>query len=195
MSDYSNITKQIRGSEKARVEAIKKLANDKELYSKIESYILKNSGSKADVLPIVDDAIIVFVKKILNNKTFSLDSHPHAYLMTVSKNLWFNELRKQKRRLTEELDDTVQREDDSHNQEKMIITSEIYNKLRDVLGLLGKNCKEVLLLWGAGFKMHEIADKLGYKDERVVRKKKSICFSQLTNYLNDNPGIKDLLRP
>lgn len=195
MSDYANITQRIRGSAESRTKAIQDLAKDKDLYKKIESHILKNSGSKADVLAVVDDAIIVFVKKILNDKSFKLESHPHAYLMSVSRNLWLNELRKRKRHGTEELGDNIQQKEEAENQETLIITEEIYDKLRDVLDLLGKNCKEVLLLWGAGYKMAEIAVELGYKDDRVARKKKSICFKQLTDYLEDNPGIKDLLRP
>ena len=42
--------------------------------------------------------------------------------------------------------------------------------------------------------MSEIAEKLGYKSEGVVRKKKSECMKELLTFLNGNPQIKEALR-
>ena len=66
--------------------------------------------------------------------------------------------------------------------------------LHSLLETLGKNCKEVLLLWGNGYKMRDIADIIGYKSEEMAKKKKYQCFKTLLIYLEQNPEIKKSLR-
>jgi len=195
MTEYSNIIQRIRESERSRQNVTEKLATDDVLFAKIKSHILKNSGNDNDALSIFDDAIISFIKKAMYDKSFKLDTHVHAYLFGTAKNMWYNELRKMKRSGTNELIENIHDQADESNQESIMINKDNYDTLKQVLELLGTKCKEVLLLWAGGYKMTEIAELVGYKDERVARKTKSLCFSKLTNYLNDNPTIKGMLEP
>lgn len=55
-----------------------------------------------------------------------------------------------------------------------ILSEEKRTLLLNVLSHIGKNCKEVLMYWANGYAMDEIAQKLNYKSEGMVRKKERL---------------------
>lgn len=194
MSDYVDIICRIRDSGMERKLIIEALAKDKKLKAKTFSYILQNQGSREDALSIFHDSIIFFVKKAFTQTDFELSSHVHAYLLGIAKNMWRNQLRKKNRVATYELRENQDEIEGGENQEELWLTKDRYEVLKEVLSLLGRKCKEVLMYWASGYKMEVIADLLDYKTSAVARKKKSVCFKELTEIIKDRPDIKRMLQ-
>lgn len=184
----------IRGNENERRKAITFLAKDKNLKNKIFAYVVKNSGDKQDAEMVFDDMIVAFIKVIFNNPSFELSTHLHGYLMGVAKFTWMNILRKKKRNVTVDIEDVhiPGLQEESHLE--LMIKGEKGKLISKILDRMKVRCKEVLMYWSGGFKMTEIAEKLGYKSEGVARKKKSECMKELLTFLNGNPEIKEALR-
>jgi len=194
MRDYVDIICRIRNSGMERKLIIEALAKDKKLKAKTFSYILQNQGSREDALSIFHDSIIFFVKKAFTQTDFELSSHVHAYLLGIAKNMWRNQLRKKNRDATYELRENKDEIDGDENQEELWLTKDRYELLKEVLNLLGRKCKEVLMYWASGYKMEVIADLLDYKTSAVARKKKRVCFKELTEIIKDRPDIKRMLQ-
>jgi RNA polymerase sigma factor (sigma-70 family) len=192
--DPLNIIDKIRSNETSRNSAIRSLVNDSVLRQKIKAYIVNNSGDASDAETIFHDSIVTFVKTIFSNRDFELTVHLHGYMVGVARNLWMNALRKKKRNVTVPIEH-VSNNEEGENHFKLLLKGERGRILRMVLDVMKKNCKDVLMLWASGYKMQEISERLNYKTEGVVRKKKSECMKELYNYLSENPHIKERIRP
>ena len=192
--DTVKIIDKIRGNESNRNSAVRELVRDSILKNKIKAYVVNNSGDVIDAETIFHDAIVTFVKKVFTQRDFQLTSHLHGYLVGVARNLWMNALRKKKRNVTVPIDHASNTDDGGDNM-KLLLKGERGKILQLVLNEMRKNCKDVLMYWASGFKMQEISEKLSYKSEAVVRKKKSECMKELYNYLSENPHIKERIRP
>lgn len=184
----------IRGTESTRNEAIRSLVRDSVLRQKIKAYIVNNSGDMVDAETIFHDAIVTFVKTVFTKQDFELSVHLHGYLLGVVRNLWMNTLRKKKRNVTVPLEHASGKEEQEDNM-GLLLKGERGAILQLVLNEMKKKCKDVLMLWASGYKMKEISEKLGYKSEGVVRKKKSECMKEIYTYLRENPHIKERIRP
>lgn len=191
--DHSVLIKMIRGDKASRSQAIKSIANDTLLKNKVIALVRNNSGDSTDGETIFHDAIVTMVKTIFTKPDYEISTHLHAYMLGVARNLWMNELRKRGRHQTAPLEYAENQPSDS-DQVKLLMTGERSKVLRAVLKQMKVNCKDVLLHWSAGFSMKEIAVKLGYKTEGVVRKKKSECMKELYAYLGNNQHIVERLR-
>ena len=188
------IVDNIRKNESSRNFAIRNLVRDSVLRQKIKAYILNNSGDVTDAETIFHDAIVTFVKTVFSKEDFKLTVHLHGYLSGVARNLWMNALRKKKRHGTVSIDHASNTEAGEDNM-KLLLKDERGKIIQLVLDEMRKNCKAVLMHWASGFKMDEIATKLGYKSGSVVKKKKSECMKELYSYLRENPHIKERIRP
>ena len=188
------ILKRIRKNESSRNEVIRELVRDSELKQKIKSYILNNSGDAADAETVFHDAIVAFVKTVFTRRDFELTSNLHSYFIGMARNIWMNELRKKKRNATVSIDQ-VSKTEVGGNHEKLLLKGERGRILQMILERMRKNCKNVLMFWAAGFKMEEIAIKMGYKNGGVAKKKKSVCMKELYGYLSKKPHIKERIRP
>lgn len=192
--DPIDLVDDIREGASSRHGAVRSLVNDAELRQKIRSYILNNSGDATEAETVFHDTIVAFVKTVFTKQDFVLTSHVHGYLLGTARNIWMNALRKKKRNATVPIDKASQMDDGDDNI-KLLLKGERGRILQLVLDQMRKNCKDVLMNWAAGFKMKEIASKLGYKNEAVAKKKKSECMKELYNYLSENPHIKERIRP
>jgi len=195
VSDQTELIDMIRKNESSRRTAIRQLVNDKQLKNKILSYIKNNSGDQTDGETIFHDAIVTFVKTVFTKRDYKITSHLHGYLLGVARNLWMNELRKKGKHKSDPLEYAENTPSDNDDQVGLIMKGERSKVLKAVLNQMAKNCKDVLLLWSAGYKMTEIAQKLNYKTEGVARKKKSNCMKELYAYLGQNPHIIERIRP
>ena len=65
-------------------------------YGFVENYICKNNGTKEDAQDIFQETLIVFLEK-LKKEDFYLTATLKTYIVAISKNLWLNMLRKNKK--------------------------------------------------------------------------------------------------
>jgi RNA polymerase sigma factor (sigma-70 family) len=65
-------------------------------YGFVENYVCKNKGTKEDAQDIFQETLIVFLEK-LKKEDFYLTASLKTYIIAISKNMWLNSLRKNKK--------------------------------------------------------------------------------------------------
>ena len=157
-----------------------------EIYPKVKSYILANSGTEDDAFDIFQDAVVALCKQISCGRYDS--KHELAgFLFSVSRNLWINKVKKESRqvRMVEnyEISDSYDYSDD-------IVTKEKANALKIITNMLGAKCFE-LLKHSVFHKAssEEIIEKMGFATANAVKTQKYKCKQQEFSFQKNSNGI------
>ncbi len=188
----SEMINSIRSGTAGRDRIIAQLYDDQHLQNTIKKILRVGNGSEEDFRSILSFTLVQFLKTVMKNKELTINGSLNNYLAGIARNLWVQELRK-RNKLPRELPEDFNLKDETPSVDLRLIEEERSENLDKVLSKLGKNCKEVLMLWASNFKMAEIATQLNYKSEGMVRKKKYNCMKELSNYLEEHPQLKNLL--
>ncbi len=175
----------------ARQQAIKAIYNMGNLREKVVWYVQQNSGNRDDGQDIFHEGIIVLDRNIREQK-FRGDSSLSLYLYAICRFLWMNQLRKNQK--VELQEDHVRM--DAPNEETpeiALISQERQTLFRNILGLLGDKCRQVLEMWQLSYSMEEIAEKMGLSSEKMARKSKYRCMQSLIDLVKGQPDWKELL--
>lgn len=191
--DIALLVSKIRSGKTGRDEVLVSLYHDEELRNKINQIARKFSDQKIDLDLIFNTTLMQFVKTVVNNKDFAIQSSLYSYMSGIAKYTILNELKKSNQLRTEDIDDQYNIQDD-HTPESLIINQSKVDQLNELLKKLGRNCKEVLMHWANGYSMKEIAAMMNYKSDMMAKKKKYKCFKELLQYLEKHPEIKNVLR-
>lgn len=182
-------------SDSTLVEAIKNKNNLNEavlhLYREhaavARSFIMGRGGSEQDADDIFQETVISFIDTVQKEK-FRFESGIRTFLISISKNLWLNELRKRQRSDNREKIFETSREQEDAGVSEAIGDRELKQQLQKMLDGLGKSCRKILILfYYENLPMKEIVSHLHYENEQVVRNKKYKCLQQLTEMLKENP--------
>lgn len=189
--------------DKEIIEAIKNRTNleqaVKELYSlsfdTVASFIRKNSGNQEDAEDFFQEAIIVFIDLVQNNR-FRGESKIKTFMYAIVRNLWFNELKRRKKVMFNDPVDSIHLEiEDQNNIQQAIQKDEAHKRVIDFLDQIGVNCKKILLLfYYEEMPMRDIYLKMGYESEQVARNMKYKCMKKLHLLLDDNEATKSSLK-
>ena len=163
----------------------------KKFVPKVIHYIRNNSGDEDQAQDVVQEVLIVLFDQA-KAKKLTLTCPFDAYFFLLCKRRWLNELKKTSNKgVTLDEDFTSNREatDDMAAQTELF---ESQQHLFDTMfQKLGEKCQEVLKLSFSLKSMEEVAQKLnvtyGY-----VRKKKSLCTGQLTQWIQESSHFKTL---
>lgn len=163
----------------------------KKFVPKVVFYIKNNSGDQDHAQDVVQEIMILLFNQA-KNKTLELTCPFDAYFFLLCKRKWLNELKK-----TSNKGVTIYEDVGSINEcgVELVEQTEQFNEkqqLFDAMFLkLGDKCQELLKLSFTIKSMEEVAEKLnvtyGY-----VRKKKSLCIGQLTQWIQENNNFKSL---
>ncbi|WP_456312720.1 RNA polymerase sigma factor [Pseudomonas shirazensis] len=163
----------------------------KKFVPKVVFYIKNNSGDQDQAQDIVQEIMILLFNQAKAN-TLQLTCPFEAYFFLLCKRKWLNELKK-----TSNKGVTITEDVGSINESglELVEQTEQFNEkqqLFDAMFLkLGDKCQELLKLSFSIKSMEEVAEKLnvtyGY-----VRKKKSLCIGQLTQWIQENNNFKSL---
>jgi len=157
-------------------------------YRYLERYILQNSGNEDDAADTIQEAFLVFIKLIENNK-FRQESSIKSFLYSITKNLWITELRKRK--------SMARRNELYVNDEKMevadishaIIKNESHKIIMDIFAEIGQKCKSILYrFYYEELPMKEIMSLEGFSNEQVLRNKKHKCLKGLIEKIQSDPS-------
>jgi len=163
----------------------------KKFVPKVVAYIKNNSGDEDQAQDVVQEIMILLFNQAKAN-ALQLTCPFDAYFFLLCKRKWLNELKK-----TANKGVTINEDLASINEstQEMITQTEIFDEKQQLFDTmfqkLGDKCKE-LLQWSFTLKtMEEVAEKLqvtyGY-----VRKKKSLCVGQLTQWIQEAQIYKSL---
>jgi RNA polymerase sigma factor (sigma-70 family) len=163
----------------------------KKFVPKVVSYIRNNSGDNDQAQDVVQEVLIVLFNHA-KAKKLQLTCPFDAYFFLLCKRKWLNEIKKSSNKGV-----TLDEEKTSNNEltEEMVLETEVFDEKQQLFDTmfqkLGDKCQELLKLSFAIKSMEEVAEKLnvtyGY-----VRKKKSLCVGQLTQWIQETNRFKSL---
>lgn len=153
--------------------------------------ILKNGGTNDDVDSAFAEVAIPFENRILN-RNLPLPDNFSNYLQICIYNCWTKSKIKATKFSFENIEILHMSDDifltDNYN------NTELTNIVDFVLNSMSEKCKKILTLFSEGYKMAEIALAMGYRDDLKAKKEKYLCQIKLTEFLNQNPQISELLK-
>jgi len=191
---YEDLVAAMKGSKTERELAIRQLAADKTLQSKVRAMVIAKGGNGEDATMVYSDTIVSFLKSIAKRKEINLTLSLESYLVGIARHKWYDLLKSRDNKIdSTDLDDLDPPKQEA-DQFTLLRNSEKWSILQKILAVMATRCKEVIMLWSSGYSMKEIALELQYKSEGMARKKKSECMKQLMTYLYNNPKIKEELR-
>lgn len=157
----------------------------KKYVPKVVSYIKSNSGSTDEAKDIVQEVLIVLFNQA-KAKQLQLRCPFDAYFFLLCKRKWLNEIKKQANKgvTIDEAHVSTYEQDN-----EMLAQTELFESkqaLFDAMFLkLGDKCKELLQLSFTIKSLEEVAEKL-HVSYGYVRKKKSLCTGQLTQWIQEH---------
>ena len=152
------------------------------------SFITARNGTRDEGKDIFQDAVIQLLLNVQQG-VFQGNSALGTYLFAISKNLWYRRFSRVKREETYATQ-MIPLSTESEDPEMRLMTKDQQAQVGSLLDRLKPKCREVLLLWGRKFAMKEIADRLGYTNEQVVRNKKNLCLKELKEQVQANPELR-----
>jgi RNA polymerase sigma factor (sigma-70 family) len=155
------------------------------------TFIMSKGGTEQDADDIFQETIVSFIDCVQKRK-FRQESGIRTFLVSISKNLWYNEIRKRQREENRGKLFEMNREQTEPAVVEAIQFREMKLELNRMLQDLGESCKKILeLFYYENMSMKEIVTYLHYENEQVVRNKKYKCLNQLTERMKQNPLIKE----
>lgn len=149
----------------------------KNLYPKVELYVLKNSGSIDDAQDIFQEAVTAAWYNYRNNNLDFKNEKFEGYTFIIAKNKWIDVLRKNKKTNSFDLS-IVPDNEEEYDEEKTTIQIE---KLNNAFKQLGKKCQTILnLFYYKKESLKNIANQIG-QSEDVIKTLKHRCMQNLRN--------------
>ncbi|MEZ5072240.1 MAG: RNA polymerase sigma factor [Bacteroidales bacterium] len=159
----------------------------KNSFNAIKQLILANAGSEDDAEDIFQEALIIVFKQLRDKPDFQLDAAFSTYLYSIARLLWLKHLRKIKRMeidpLNRDMEERIEFEEPSPVEDKDLRLA-IYQKN---LLKIPEDCQKILKLTASDISSKDIAQKLGFRSEGYVRKRRHFCKEYLVNRIKEDP--------
>jgi len=161
-------------------------------FPKVKKFVVNNSGNLDAAFDVFQDAIMVFYKYVRLGK-FDPTHEISAFIYSVSRNIWFNQLRKEKREVAMPV--YYEHADAGSDIMDHIITQEREDLVKVVLSQLGQRCED-LLRYSVLFKLKnsEICEKMGFSTENAVKTRKYKCMQKLISLIESKPSLKQAIK-
>ncbi len=164
----------------------------KKFVPKVVHYIKNNSGDEDQAQDVVQEIMILLFNQAKAN-ALQLTCPFDAYFFLLCKRKWLNELKKTSNKGVTIKENAASINESAH---ELVEQAEAFDEKQQLFDTmfqrLGDKCKEVLKLSFEIKSMEEVAEKLnvtyGY-----VRKKKSLCTGQLTQWIQESKNFKSLI--
>ena len=189
------LIEEIRVGGARRMSALEEIFKDQSQRQFMLRYLTSKGCSSVDAEDLIQDAMIIFHRKVLDNVDLNIDSID-GYIFNVVKLKWLNRYRSNKKIVNSEVeadlkaDPTIVAHMTRQNNGQL---------LKEVLNNFGERCREMLLMFSQGYDLAEIATSLNMVDAERVSKEKYRCLNRIrkTVLKNRNLGqyIKGLLMP
>lgn len=163
----------------------------KKFVPKVIHYVRNNSGDEDQAQDVVQEVLILLFDQA-KAKKLTLTCPFDAYFFLLCKRKWLNELKKSSNKGVTIADDFASIKEANDD---LVAQTEVFEEKQQLFDAmfqkLGDKCKEVLKLSFVLKSMEEVAEKLnvtyGY-----VRKKKSLCTGQLTQWIQESSQYQTL---
>lgn len=188
LQPYSSIIKILTNQQEIRI--IEDLLSDdvrrrnaalqliyKNAYSMVESFVMKNKGSKSDAKDVFQDGIMIFYRNIYN-KNFKFGSSLATYMFSICKNLWLMKLRRNILKITDDIDS------DQLVQEQIEIEQSNIQSVKEMLLELKEECRDMLVgFYYENRPMKDLALRFSLASEQAAKNKKMRCLKYLSSLI------------
>jgi RNA polymerase sigma factor (sigma-70 family) len=155
----------------------------------VSSFIVNYGGSRQDAEDVFQETVVSFIDIVTKGK-YRKEASVKTFLVSVAKNVWFNEIKKRERAGHREKQFEIGRDQNELDVGHLISDLEKKKQLRELVYRLGEPCRKILMLfYYENLSMKEIVDHLPYENEQVIRNKKYKCLQQLTGFIKENPEL------
>ena len=171
----------------ARERALRQVYTDIECRRRVIALVKDNRGTRQEGEDMFHEGIIVLDRNVRTDK-FRGESTLRAYLYSICRFLWMNQLRKNQRM---DYTDANYLLDGTEEQtpELTFLSTEQQTLINDLLHRLSDRCREILRLWQLSYSMEEIAERTGLSSAAMARKNRYRCHKSLMKLLRDNPRL------
>jgi RNA polymerase sigma factor (sigma-70 family) len=150
------------------------------------SYIMGKGATEEDADDIFQETVVSFIDSVQKDK-FRQDSGIRTFLVSISRNLWYNEIRRRKRADSREKLYISDQEQEDAGIQDIIQDREMKKQMNELLQSLGDSCRKILeLFYYENLSMKEMVSHLHYENEQVVRNKKYKCLQQLSEKIKQH---------
>ena len=147
--------------------------------------------SKEEAKDHFQEALIGLYKNVKTGRVDTLEASIKTYLFTIGKNIILNALKRKEIEakvygsMTIENDNVI---NDRYEREGIV------NLIKRLYLAIGSPCKEILeMYYEKGFDMESIANRIGYKNSDVAKKKKYECLKALEERIKISPLAKEFI--
>lgn len=161
----------------------------KSYFPAIAKLVLSNSGNEDDAKDIFQEALIVVFRNIREKPDFKLGSNPQTYLYSIARLLWLQQLRNSRNseKNLKENHSYVDFEDPKPvNQQDLK-----YSLYQKAFLKLPPDCQQIIKMTNEGISQVKIAEKLGFKSENYIKKRKHYCKEFLISKIKESPDYEE----
>jgi RNA polymerase sigma factor (sigma-70 family) len=165
----------------------------RENFKMVSNLIINNNGSDDDAEDIFQESLIILFRRLRDEPDFALDSTFSTYLYSVCRLIWLKKLRESKKlevtELSQEMEEFIEFEEPLPVQDKDLRMA-VYQ--RNLL-LIPDDCQKILVLTGQDISAKEIAEKLGFRSDTYVRKRRHFCKEYLVNRIKEDREYQEMI--
>lgn len=180
-----------RYSSKELIQGIRKRDNTvltyiyRNYYQSVLHFVMNNSGTDHDAKDVFQEALIVVFENVRGDKNFKLDSNLQTYLFSVARIIWMHHLKRVRGNMVslDESHEYIEFEEPQPFQEHDFDYA-LYQK---VFLELPKDCQKIIKMSNKNVSHKEIANKMGFKSENYITKRKHFCKEYLIKLIKENP--------
>jgi RNA polymerase sigma factor (sigma-70 family) len=160
---------------------------------KVRGHIMKNSGSREDANDIFQDAVIILFNQVRLGK-FNESNSIDGFIFSISKNLWIDKVRRNKKFTNYDSPDQFNTISDSVNILDDLITKEKSHAMREAFNLLDEKCQKILTyVIFEKRTMKEVSSLMNYSSDDVAKTNHYRCKQYLSKLVKNNPRLIKLL--
>ena len=152
--------------------------------SPVRYFVMQNGGDSHDADDLVQTTVLNFVQAVRKG-SFKLQEGTtiEAFLFVLAKNRWRNTLKQRglMREYVQEMEATGKGQDSwDASAQRIMEEREEQERYIQLFKLLGERCQTILTAYRRdGLSMKEIAQKMGFENERVAINEKYKCLQKL----------------
>lgn len=163
-------------------------------FEELSVFVRQHDGSYQDSEDIFQEVLLGFIEAVRTGK-FRQESSVKTFLYALTRNTWYNELKKRNRTEMREMKYEQAKPDNDLDVSEYIAGRESRSQVLQVVDMLDEACKKILIaFYYENLSMRDILTKVNYENEQVVRNKKSKCLKKLAELLNENPQLAQNLK-
>ena len=160
-------------------------------FPSVRQFIYRNNGSLEDARDIFNDAIIVLLQKVREDK-LSLKCSLKTYVYAISRNLWLKKIKAEKLEFIsyEEVEETSYSAEVI--EEERLNINRAHLLYQKHLVRMSSTCQELLSSFLEGKTFKEITEEMGFENEGYARKRKYRCVKLLIKRIMSDPDYNTI---